>query len=220
MAGTFEGPSPAPEPPESVLMRRRIETLLEESQNERMHLLTFLKFRDPPAGWFMRMAILAGQGIFTNLFFICYLLSPRTCHRFVGFLEEEAVITYTRAISDLESGLLPKWDNMKAPAIARDYFRMSEGEDDVLQLLRIIRADEAKHREVNHTLANLDQEKDANPYMVEVRPGELEERGLEVDGSRGLPRKDLKNVKGEGWEREEVRKLVEGARVEGRKGLV
>jgi len=34
-------------------------------------------------------------GVFVNLFFIAYVLSPRFCHRFVGYLEEEAVKTYT-----------------------------------------------------------------------------------------------------------------------------
>lgn len=33
-----------------------IETLLEESYNERMHLLTFLKMAEP--GWFMRVMVL------------------------------------------------------------------------------------------------------------------------------------------------------------------
>lgn len=178
------------------------------------------------------MAILAGQGVFTNMFFFAYLLSPKTCHRFVGFLEEyaspfspsspplrvntssrEAVITYTRAIKDLESGLLPKWTDMKAPPIAKDYFKMADGEDSVLQLLRIIRADEAKHREVNHTLANLDQAKDVNPYNVEME-------GVDKDGMLDVPTKDLKKIRSTGWEREEVERLVVGGKVEGRRQIV
>jgi len=59
-----------------------IETLLEESYNERMHLLIFLKMGEP--GWFMRLAVLGAQGIFFNTLFISYLLSPRTVHRFVS----------------------------------------------------------------------------------------------------------------------------------------
>lgn len=31
-----------------------------------------------------------------NAFFLCYLIAPRVCHRFVGYLEEEAVKTYTK----------------------------------------------------------------------------------------------------------------------------
>lgn len=162
--------------------------MLDESQNERMHLLTFLEFRKP--GWFMRSMILAGQGIFTNLFFICYILSPRTCHRFVGYLEEEAVITYTRAIADLDAGKLPKWNNLKAPDFAKEYFGLVEGKDTMRELLECIRADEAKHREVNHTLANLKQVGDANPFVQTW------------DGAG--PGKGLEKMKAEGWEREEV----------------
>ena len=32
------------------------------------------------------------------MFFISYLFSPRFCHRFVGYLEEEAVKTYTHCL--------------------------------------------------------------------------------------------------------------------------
>ena len=34
-------------------------------------------------------------GVFVTLFMMAYLISPRFCHRFVGYLEEEAVKTYT-----------------------------------------------------------------------------------------------------------------------------
>lgn len=90
-----------------------IETLLEESYNERMHLLTFLKMYEP--GLFMRAMVLATQGVFFNAMFISYVISPRTCHRFVGYLEEEAVITYSRQIADIEAGKLPKWEKLPVP---------------------------------------------------------------------------------------------------------
>lgn len=140
-----------------------IETLLEEAYNERLHLLTFLHFRQP--GWFMRMMILGGQGVFFNTFFFAYLISPRTCHRFVGYIEEEAVITYTRAIADLENGMIPEWTNLQAPDIAIRYFDLKPNAN-MRDILMVIRADEAKHREVNHTLANLQQEEDPNPYAL------------------------------------------------------
>ena len=47
-----------------VANRFRIETLLEEAYNERMHLLTFLKMAEP--GWFMKFMILGAQGVFFN----------------------------------------------------------------------------------------------------------------------------------------------------------
>lgn len=39
----------------------------------------------------MRAAVILSQGIFTNVLFVAYLISPTYVHRFVGYLEEEAV---------------------------------------------------------------------------------------------------------------------------------
>ena len=169
----------------------RIETLLEEAYNERMHLLTFLKLAEP--GWFLRLMVLGAQGVFFNGFFISYLMSPRTCHRFVGYLEEEAVLTYSRAIKDLENGELPKWSNLEAPEIAVQYWKMPEGHRTMKDLLLYIRADEAKHREVNHTLGNLDQAVDPNPYQADYQ-----------DPTKNHPSKGIENLKPTGWERKDV----------------
>jgi len=48
-------------------------------------LFIFLHLRQP--GRLMRLLILFGQGIFMNGFFLAYLINPRFCHRFVGYLE-------------------------------------------------------------------------------------------------------------------------------------
>ena len=37
-------------------------------------------------------------GFFVTMFSVAYLISPRFCHRFVGYLEEEAVKTYTKCL--------------------------------------------------------------------------------------------------------------------------
>lgn len=145
----------------------RIETLLEEAYNERMHLLTFLKLSEP--GRSMRLMVLGSQCVFFTGFSIAYLLSPRICHRFVGYLEEEAVITYTKAITDLDSGLLPKWEETTVPDMAVKYWQMPEGKRDMRSLLLYVRADEAKHRDVNHTLGSLDQDRDCNPFSAKFR---------------------------------------------------
>ena len=168
-----------------------IETLLEESYNERMHLLTFLKMSEP--GWFMRVMVLGAQGVFFNAMFLSYLVSPRTCHRFVGYLEEEAVLTYTRQIEDLDAGRLPKWEKMQAPDIAIQYWNMPEGHRTMRDLLLYIRADESKHREVNHTLGNLDQNEDPNPFASKYK-----------DDSKPHPTKDISHPRPTGWERDEV----------------
>jgi hypothetical protein len=189
------------------LTRDRIETLLEEAYNERMHLLTFLKIAEP--GLFMKFMCLGAQGVFFNSLFLSYLISPRTVHRFVGYLEEEAVLTYTLVIGDLEAGKLPKWYipatpatattkaipefNMQAPDLAVNYWDMPEGKRTMKDLIYYVRADEAKHREVNHTLANLDQKEDPNPFVSTYK-----------DESKPHPGKGLENTKGAGWERDEV----------------
>ncbi|KAJ6262606.1 hypothetical protein Dda_3417 [Drechslerella dactyloides] len=167
-----------------------IETLLEEGYNERMHLLTFLKMHQP--GLFMRLMIIGAQGVFYNAFFLSYLLSPRTCHRFVGYLEEEAVITYTRAIADIDAGKLPGFENMAAPNIAIQYWKMNP-DAKIRDLLLYIRADEAKHREVNHTLANLDADMDPNPFMTEYE-----------DPTKPHPSKGIDHIKSTGWSRDEA----------------
>jgi Alternative oxidase len=50
-----------------------------QAENERMHLLTFMQLKQP--GWFFRTVVLGTQGIFCNLFFFAYLISPSYCHR-------------------------------------------------------------------------------------------------------------------------------------------
>ncbi|GME27389.1 Alternative oxidase [Neofusicoccum parvum] len=168
-----------------------IETLLEESYNERMHLLTFLKMAEP--GWFMRLMVLGAQGVFFNAMFFSYLIAPRICHRFVGYLEEEAVLTYTRELEDLDAGKLPTWEAMQAPDIAVDYWKMPEGNRTMRDLLLYIRADEAKHREVNHTLGNLDQKNDPNPYVAQYK-----------DESKPHPTKGIEYLRSTGWERSDI----------------
>ncbi|CAF0848702.1 unnamed protein product [Rotaria sordida] len=142
-----------------------IHMLLSEAENERMHLLTFLELRQP--GWFFRGMVLFGQGVFFNAFFLTYLLSPRICHRFVGFLEEEAVITYTRCIEDLDAGKLPAWLTLSAPKIAKNYWKLSENAM-MRDILLAIRADEATHREVNHKLADVGPDA-PNPFLIQAK---------------------------------------------------
>jgi hypothetical protein len=105
-------------------------------------------------GLAFRGAVLIAQGIVFNAFFAAYILSPKTCHRFVGYLEEEAVKTYTHALADLDAGLLPAWDNQLAPPLAVEYWKLKEGAK-MRDLLLAVRADEACHSHVNHTLASL-----------------------------------------------------------------
>ncbi|VVT47201.1 uncharacterized protein SAPINGB_P001593 [Magnusiomyces paraingens] len=176
------------------LMRRDkawIETLLDEAYNERMHLLTFMKLYKP--GFFMRLMLIGAQGVFYNLFFIAYLIMPRICHRFVGYLEEEAIVTYTRCIEDIEAGRLNEWKNLPVPKIAKEYWHMSDSAT-MYDLILYVRADESKHREVNHTFGNLDQTHDRNPYALRIDDHEHTPQ----------PTVDLSCPKPTGWKREEI----------------
>ena len=56
-----------------------IHTLIEEAENERMHLMTFLQLRRP--GPVFKSAVIGTQFIFTAGFSLAYLISPHFCHR-------------------------------------------------------------------------------------------------------------------------------------------
>jgi hypothetical protein len=112
--------------------------------------------------------VLGVQWVFFSGFSLAYLISPQICHRFVGYLEEEAVITYSKAIKDLENGYLPTWEGLRAPEMAIKYWQMPEGQQSMHSLLLYVRADEAKHRDVHHALGNLDQNSDPNPFAARV----------------------------------------------------
>ena len=98
-----------------------IRTLLEEAENERMHLMTFVHIAQPTL--FERLVILVVQWLFYLGFSALYLLSARTAHRVVGYFEEEAVISYTHYLAEIDAGRHP---NGPAPAIARHYWQLPE----------------------------------------------------------------------------------------------
>ena len=96
-----------------------IRTLMEEAENERMHLMTFIEIARPTV--LERLVILGVQWVFYLAFFALYLLSAKTAHRVVGYFEEEAVISYTLYLRELDEGRSP---NLPAPAIARHYWKL------------------------------------------------------------------------------------------------
>ena len=121
-----------------------IRTLLEEAENERMHLMTFIEIAKPTL--FERLVILGAQWVFLVLYSVLYLVSPRTAHRVVGYFEEEAVISYTLYLKELDEGRSP---NVPAPAIAIHYWKM-DPDATLRDVILIVRADEAHHRDINH----------------------------------------------------------------------
>jgi ubiquinol oxidase len=125
-----------------------IRTLMEEAENERMHLMTFVQVAQP--NLFERLVILGVQWVFYIAFFALYLLSARTAHRIVGYFEEEAVISYTLYLKEIDEG---RSANVAAPAIARHYWKLPD-DATLRDVVLVVRADEAHHRDVNHGFAN------------------------------------------------------------------
>lgn len=125
-----------------------IKILLDEAENERMHLMAFIELVKPT--WFERLLVIAVQGIFFNIYFLLYLFFPRIAHRVVGYMEEEAVISYTEYLQEIDSG---KIKNVQAPRIAIDYWNL-DPKASLRDMIVVIREDEMKHRDVNHRLAD------------------------------------------------------------------
>ncbi len=126
-----------------------IKTLLDEAENERMHLMTFIHVAKPT--FIERFIILIAQFIFIITYAIIYLISQRTAHRIVGYFEEEAVISYTEYLNELESGAI---QDEPAPEVAINYWNLPL-HSTLKDVVRVIRDDEAGHRDVNHNFANV-----------------------------------------------------------------
>jgi ubiquinol oxidase len=106
--------------------------------SERAHLMTFLHIAKPT--WIERMLILVAQGVVWNLFFFFYLFWPRVAHRFVGYLEEEAVVSYTQYLEDIDRGAS---ENVPAPQFAIDYWKLP-ADARLREVVIAVRLDEAR----------------------------------------------------------------------------
>ena len=139
-----------------------IKTLLDEAENERMHLMTFINIAQPTL--FERFLIMFAQFIFIVFYLMVYIISPRTAHRIVGYFEEEAVISYTQYLEEVESG---KIENVKAPKIAIDYWNLPLNST-LKDVIKVVRDDEAGHRDLNHSYANiLNNKEDPNEEQLQ-----------------------------------------------------
>jgi ubiquinol oxidase len=125
-----------------------IKTLMDEAENERMHLMTFIEVTKPTL--FERFVVVAVQWVFYLFFFGLYLVSSKTAHRVVGYFEEEAVISYSHYLAEIDEGRSP---DLTAPEIARRYWGLSDAAT-LRDVVLVVRADEAHHRDVNHGYAN------------------------------------------------------------------
>lgn len=121
-----------------------IRTLLDEAENERMHLLIYNEITRPTR--FERFMIIVIQFIFSFFYSITYILSPKTAHRVVGYFEEEAVHSYEHYLQLVHDG---KHENIEATALAKKYWNLADNArlSDIIEATII---DEMAHRDVNH----------------------------------------------------------------------
>lgn len=125
-----------------------IHTLLAEAENERMHLLIYSEMAKPTT--IERILIMVVQFFFYHLYFLLYLISPKTAHRVVGYFEEEAIHSYKHYLRLVEEGI---HENIPAPLSAITYWELPEG----ARLSDVIKAtikDEMYHRDTNHRFAD------------------------------------------------------------------
>ena len=141
-----------------------IRTLLDEAENERMHLMTFIEIAKP--NWFERIVVMVVQFFFYNAYFFLYLFAPRTAHRVVGYFEEEAVISYTQYLAEIDSG---RHENVPAPEIAIDYWDLPS-DATLRDVVIAVRADEMEHRDVNHGFVDILDRKRGKYHPDEPTP--------------------------------------------------
>lgn len=125
-----------------------IRELLDEAENERMHLMTFVEIAQPTV--FERFVIMGTQAVFYNFYFFLYLFFPGVAHRVVGYFEEEAVISYTHYLGEIDAD---RHENVAAPAIAVEYWGL-DADATLRDVVLAVRADEARHRDLNHEFAD------------------------------------------------------------------
>jgi ubiquinol oxidase len=125
-----------------------IRALLDEAENERMHLIIYSQVAKPDV--FERVLIFVVQFFFSIIYGIMYLISPRTAHRVVGYFEEEAIHSYERYLELVHEG---RHENIKATPLAISYWNLSP-EARLTDMIEATIKDEMLHRDVNHRFAD------------------------------------------------------------------
>ena len=150
-----------------------IKEMLSEAENERMHLMFFIEIAKP--NWFERILVLISQIFFSIFYLFIFILFPRTAHKMIAYFEEEAVLSYTEYLNELEAGTIL---DQPAPEIAINYWNLPLHAT-LKDVIRVIRDDEAGHRDVNHTFADLINMKN-NKETINKKNKEKKETGEEI----------------------------------------
>jgi ubiquinol oxidase len=134
--------------------------------------MTFIEISKPTA--FERLVIVGVQWVFYLAFFALYLVSARTAHRVVGYFEEEAVLSYTLYLKEIDDG---RSKNVPAPDIARRYWDLPDSAT-LRDVVVVVRADEAHHRDINHGFAN--ELGGLSVDETKISPSPYHEKGIRI----------------------------------------
>ncbi|KAL0483918.1 ubiquinol oxidase AOX1C, mitochondrial [Acrasis kona] len=128
---------------------KRIAALLEESENERTHLMLWAEVIKPSI--LETILIFFATVVYFVLYCASYLVSRNFCHRVVGYMEEEAVWYYTDFLQAIDRGV-PEVLDIQVPKLAINYYKLN-ADATLRQVVLCVRGDEAHHRNSNHTLS-------------------------------------------------------------------
>ena len=124
-----------------------IKKLLDEAENERMHLMIFIEIAKP--NMLERWMIIMAQFLFWHFYFILYVFFPKVAHRMVAYFEEQAVISYTAYLKAINAGTI---ENIDAPQIAKKYYKLKRNAK-LKDVVIAVRKDEQGHSKENHKLS-------------------------------------------------------------------
>ena len=125
-----------------------IRELLDEAENERMHLMFFIEIAKP--NLLERLLVIFAQSIFWIFYFLLYVFFPRTAHRMIHYFEDEAVKSYTEYLNLVNKGEI---ENKAAPLIAIEYYDLKR-DARLSDLIIKVREDEIKHSKKNYDFSN------------------------------------------------------------------
>ena len=125
-----------------------IRELLDEAENERMHLMFFIEIAKP--NLLERLLVILAQSIFWIFYFLLYVFFPRTAHRMIHYFEDEAVKSYTEYLNLVNKGEI---ENKAAPLIAIEYYDLKK-DARLSDLIIKVREDEIKHSKKNYVFSN------------------------------------------------------------------
>ena len=125
-----------------------IRELLDEAENERMHLMFFIEIAKP--NLLERLLVILAQSIFWIFYFLLYVFFSRTAHRMIHYFEDEAVKSYTEYLNLVNKGEI---ENKAAPLIAIEYYDLKK-DARLSDLIIKVREDEIKHSKKNYVFSN------------------------------------------------------------------